>query len=294
MTSSFSPTEFLHTSDRAWNLYRHCYTVAQTATRKLDILLPGLTTLSQSIQHLQEECDDPTSTLATSGQAWIYAVKGIVRHAETTLVNIERYANRCERLGDPSRAMRSQKWDLCKAAFDGRKMKKLERQLVFQDGMVKVLLFSSNMNSLQLFTASNVLLESRCIRINDLITQAGPSFPQPTTLLLRGVFMTNAEPEQKEWASIEIDEWLQSQSLLAPGPARQGYVDVVKAGWIFTSIIRCHPRLVILDPGSRVEAEALAETIIQQLEEIDATGIVKPSCEELQLCDLRIWGTERK
>lgn len=129
MTSSFSPTEFLHTSDRAWNLYRHCYTVAQTATRKLDILLPGLTTLSQSIQHLQEECDDPTSTLVTSGRAWIYAVKGIVRHAETTLVNIERYANRCERLGDPSRAMRSQKWDFCKAAFDGRKMKKLERQV---------------------------------------------------------------------------------------------------------------------------------------------------------------------
>lgn len=131
MTSNFSPTEFLPITDRAWNLYRHCYIVSHTsAPQQFHLLLPRLTSLSQSIQLLQVESQDTTSTLLTSGPDWVHTVKGIVRRVDTTLVEIEKYANRCERLGDKSRGIRATMWDLFKVAVDGEKLLKLRKKVV--------------------------------------------------------------------------------------------------------------------------------------------------------------------
>lgn len=130
MSFGFGVGDFLAVTELAWNLYRYCYVVARGAPQEFQLLLQEITSLSQSIQLLQEEAKDPNSTLVRAGDARIIMVKEMMGRVEVTLRELEKHAKKYEKLGDSTRAKRKQMWSKFKWSVDATNLDSLRNKVI--------------------------------------------------------------------------------------------------------------------------------------------------------------------
>lgn len=129
MSFGFGVGDFIAVTELAWNLYRYCYVVSRGAPQEFQLLLQEITTLSQSIQLLQEAAKDPNSILARSGEARIVMIKELISRVVATLQELRKHAQKYERLGDNSRANRKQLWDKFKWSLDASNLDSLRNKV---------------------------------------------------------------------------------------------------------------------------------------------------------------------
>ena len=77
-------------------LYRDCYKVARGAPQEFQLLLGEISTLSNSLNILQEEVKDPTSTLVQAGEDRVRMVNEMVSRVGETLKLLEKVAKKYE------------------------------------------------------------------------------------------------------------------------------------------------------------------------------------------------------
>ncbi|KAL0634113.1 hypothetical protein Q9L58_006992 [Maublancomyces gigas] len=324
MSFGFGVGDFIAVAELAWKLYHYCYVVSRGAPQEFRLLLQEITALSQSIQLLQLEAKNPTSTLMSSGEDRIRMVGEIMIRVEETLRELEKYAKKYEGLGITKRAKRKLLWDKLKWSSEAASLDSLRNKLVYHNGIINLLLTSCANSSLERIESSNRILERRFSQIGDFIQkiEARGSEQSPTISTIRvgdqafkapilsAALMIQAEVGQRRWSSIGVDEWIQagrwwllkSQSALdiespsQPGQAisSQGYADLIKASWILLDVIARHPQLNLLDSSIRLDAEQLAEAIRSEFGNIDISKALPPSSEQIQACDLSIWEMKAK
>lgn len=109
MSFGFSVGDFLGASQLAWNLYRYCYVVAKGAPEDFRSLLQEITALSQSLRLLEEDAKNPESTLMKSGEARIVMVREMIVRVMVTLKELEKFAKKYEKLGEPKQGQKLSK-----------------------------------------------------------------------------------------------------------------------------------------------------------------------------------------
>ena len=102
----------------AFTLYRQCYLVARGAPQDFQSLLADLTTLSSSIQLLQEEIKNEDSVLVRSGEARLRMMKDMIKRVEETLLELQKFATNYSKLLDTSRSKTRRVWDRIKWSKD--------------------------------------------------------------------------------------------------------------------------------------------------------------------------------
>jgi hypothetical protein len=156
MSFGFSVGDFMGAAQLAWNLYRHCYKVARGAPQEFQLLLGEITTLSQSIRLLEGEAKDPDSTLVRAGEGRVRMVREMMARVEVTLKELQKYVEKYEKLGDPSRSKRAWakfKWSVDASDLDSLRNKVSalillsgtitnQLKLIYHNGVISLLLTS--------------------------------------------------------------------------------------------------------------------------------------------------------
>ena len=99
-------------------LYRDCYKIARRAPQEFQLLVGEISTLSNSLNILQEEVKDPTSTLVQAGEDRVRMVNEMVSRVGETLKLLEKVAKKYENLGSGSGSIRRQIWAKFKWSVD--------------------------------------------------------------------------------------------------------------------------------------------------------------------------------
>jgi len=98
----------------AFALYRQCYLVARGAPQDFQSLLADLTTLSSSIQLLQDEVKNENSVLVRSGEDRLRMMQVMIKRVEATLLELDKFATKYAKLLDASRSKTRKVWDRIK------------------------------------------------------------------------------------------------------------------------------------------------------------------------------------
>lgn len=106
----FSSGDFMGAALVAYNLWKHCYKVAQHAPQEFKLLVTDINTLSQSLRFLGEENDDPNSTLRRSGEERVRTMNVMLESIRGTLSELQKIAEKYEKLGDLSRGTLKLAW----------------------------------------------------------------------------------------------------------------------------------------------------------------------------------------
>ncbi|KAI5838486.1 hypothetical protein DFP73DRAFT_256218 [Morchella snyderi] len=322
MSFGFGVGDFIVVSKLSWELYRTCVVLARGAPHEFQLLVHEITTLSQALKLLEEESQDPESTLCNSGEDRIRMVKEVVVRVEETLKELKKVAKKYEKITKSPGSMKKW-WSGVKWALESGNLDGLRNKLVYHNGIISLLLVSCGNSSLQRIEASNARLERSFSQIDALIrtfrkqadrtlqNQVVPLLPTISTLSggafkatsITACFIKNAELQNRRWSTIGAEEWIQAgrwwlmkaqSELLAnhpPGslPSKQGYTDLIKASWILLDVIQRHPQLNLVDTGIQGDALVLAEAVTSELELLESSGFAKPSFSEIETCNLTIW-----
>ncbi len=97
-----------HIDPEHQRLYRECYKIARGAPQEFQLLVGEISTLSNSLNILQEEVKDPTSTLVQAGEDRVRMVNEMICGIGETLKRLEKVARKYEILGSNSK--RRQIW----------------------------------------------------------------------------------------------------------------------------------------------------------------------------------------
>ena len=108
-------------------LYRDCYKIARGAPQEFQLLIGEISTLSNSLNILQEEVKDPTSTLVQAGEDRVRMVNEMVARVGETLKLLEKVAKKYEILGSGSK--RRQIWAKFKWSVDFSKIDTLRNKV---------------------------------------------------------------------------------------------------------------------------------------------------------------------
>lgn len=116
-------------AELAWKLYHFCFVVSRGAPHEFQLLLQQITSLSQSVQLLQLEAKNPTSTLLSSGPDRIQMVGEIMCRVKETLMELETFATKYKKLGDTKRAKRKLIWDKLKWSSEAESLDSLRNKV---------------------------------------------------------------------------------------------------------------------------------------------------------------------
>ena len=108
-------------------LYRDCYKIARGAPQEFRLLLGEISTLSNSLNILQEEVKDPNSTLVQAGEDRVRMVNEMVSRIGETLNLLEKVARKYEVLGSGSK--RRQIWVKVKWSVEFSKIDALRNKV---------------------------------------------------------------------------------------------------------------------------------------------------------------------
>lgn len=118
MSFGFGVGDILGTGQLAFKLWKHCYKVARDAPEDFKVLVADIATLSQSITFLGEEINDPNSTLMRAGDDRIRMMREMMVRVEATLMELEKIADKYDKLGSLSRGRMKQAWTKFKWSVD--------------------------------------------------------------------------------------------------------------------------------------------------------------------------------
>jgi len=129
MSFGYAVGDFIAVGHLAWTLYRQCYLVARGAPQEFQHLLEQITMLSQAIKFLQEEVNNPQSTLVRAGDDRVQLVNQVMGRVKETLKELEKCANRYEKLGDTSQPKVKQMWRRVKWSTDAADLDALRNKV---------------------------------------------------------------------------------------------------------------------------------------------------------------------
>jgi hypothetical protein len=131
MSFGFSIGDFIAVGELAWKLHRQCYLVARNAPQEFQILTKELGTLHTTIQILREEVADPASVLVKSGDDRIRMVNEMIDRVKDTLMAMEKFAAKYEKLLDKDRSVWKQRWDKFKWSTEASELDGLRNKVAF-------------------------------------------------------------------------------------------------------------------------------------------------------------------
>lgn len=131
MSFGFGVGDFAGALQLSWTLYRYCYKVARDAPADFKLLLGEITMLSQSIQLLQEEADNPQSTMVRAGEDRVRMVKEMLVRVEVTLKELQKVAAKYDKLGDTELSKRKKIWAKFKWSTDASDLDALRNKVWF-------------------------------------------------------------------------------------------------------------------------------------------------------------------
>ncbi|KAI9772340.1 MAG: hypothetical protein M1840_001089 [Geoglossum simile] len=314
MSYGFAVGDFVATGQLAWALYRDCYTVARGAPQEFQLLLGEITALSGSLKILQEEVDNPDSILRRSGEDRVRMVNEMVSRVNVTLRELQKVATKYTILGNGSKGKRI--WQKLKWSVEFSSIDSLRNKLIYHNGVMNLLLTSVGNSSLNRIESSTRALETDVTEIKGYIrassrTQGNQSSEPPLVsvagdeifrISLSAALMKNAEVLQP-WSAIGIEQWIQagkwwllkSQMELYATPASgrpvsvAAYTNLIKASWILTDIVTCHPQLMFLNSSTRYEVKLLSAALKHEFQRIGTLGLVIPNLCDLEDQNLQIW-----
>ncbi|KAF8536972.1 hypothetical protein BDD12DRAFT_982467 [Trichophaea hybrida] len=240
MSFGFAVGDFIAVGQLAWTLYHQCYLVARGAPQEFQHLLGEVTMLSQAIQLLQKEVENPQSTLVRAGEVRVRMVNEMIRRVGVTLRELERYAKRYEKLGDTSQPKRKQIWHKFRWSKDAPDLDSMRNKLVYHNGIINLLLTSAGkyefqeVSCVEQFTNADFCIRSSSLerienatnkierRLSDIKSfiqkGEGNGIDAPKVsrsigddeifgLKFSAVLMKSAEAPGR-WAAIGIDQWI--------------------------------------------------------------------------------------
>ncbi|KAH0607884.1 uncharacterized protein H6S33_001936 [Morchella sextelata] len=302
MSFGFSVGDFAGTLQLAWTLYTKCYKIAKGAPKDFKCLIEEINMLHSSIKLLQDEATDKESILVRAGADRVDMVKRVVGQVDVTLRELEKHSKKYDSLGKEHSSSIRKWWTGVRWSAEASELDALRNKLVYHNGVISLLLTSCGNSSLQRIETITSKVEKGVNDIKDMIRT--PAVGAPTLSAIQGdrlfsislseTLMKSAEIGRK-WSAIGVDEWIQagswwllkSQMDLYTGlPSErkitwQGYANLIKAAWILIDIITRHPQLDFLETSTAYGVELLVETIRRELENINKSGLARPTLAEL-------------
>lgn len=140
MSFGFGVGDLLGAADLAYKLWKYCYKVARDAPQEFQLLVGEIITLSQAIRFLEEETRDPNSTLMRSGPDRIKMMNEMIIRVVATLGELQKIAEKYEKLGDLSRGRLKQVWSKFKWSIDASDLDALRNKVWHNSASVPTLL----------------------------------------------------------------------------------------------------------------------------------------------------------
>ncbi|KAL6718697.1 hypothetical protein ACLMJK_002931 [Lecanora helva] len=272
--------------------------------------------MSNSLAILREEAQNPDSTLMQAGESRVHLANQVVEGISDTLKKLEKHVTKYQIRDSKSKAQRI--LAKCKWSIESSNISALRNKLTYHNGVLNLLLTSVGNSSLERITASANAMQNDVKEIKDSINatciKQGKSLPSISLLdnesvgsALTARFMENAEAVQP-WDTIGIDQWIEAgrwwllrfqMELYAKSESSQtvspsAYVNLIKASWILTDTIACHPQFHLISAAKSAKIKSLTTEIKSELTRFSMSNSTFPNFDVLQCGDLQIWETTTK
>ncbi|EMT72840.1 hypothetical protein FOC4_g10004325 [Fusarium odoratissimum] len=269
MSFGFGVGDFIAVGELCWKIYTRVYKVSRDAPEELRALIQELGNLSNTVNLLNEEVRDKEEWIKRAGVRRLEYTCKVMSQARETLEKMDRLADKYAELdpGANSRGSRRSfriQWNRVKYAFEVSSINELRAKFMSHNLHLTLLLQGAQNSSLERIekqqTKTDIKLEElRNVMIGDRRSRESPLLKGPldeeALAELSAAFLRSAETDNKPWASIGIDDWLQAgkwwllkarpqMDRLADGTEIKfhAYINLLKACWILTEIVAIHPQ----------------------------------------------------
>ncbi|KAF8244856.1 hypothetical protein K440DRAFT_557690 [Wilcoxina mikolae CBS 423.85] len=326
MSFCFAIGGFIAVGQLAWTLYHQCYLVARRASQEFQHLLGEISMLSQAIQLLQKEAENPQSTLVRAGEGRARMVNEMMRRVEVTLKELEKYVKRYEKLGDTSQPKGKQIWHKFRWSKDAPDLDFMRNKVIIwfdapAETIILPLFAHTDICSSSLERIENATnkIERRLIDIKTFIRKGeGNGIDAPKVSRSIGddeifglrfsVALLKSAETPGRWAAIGIDQWIPAGrwwlmkaqmeiDTRSPSDAtvpQGGYMNLVKASWILVDVIARHPQSNVLDSDVQFEVQLLVGMIRKEFRKIESSGLRIPDLQNLSEQQFQIWEIQQK
>ncbi|KAF5557186.1 hypothetical protein FPHYL_7775 [Fusarium phyllophilum] len=308
MSFGFGVGDFIAVGELCWKIYTRIYKVSRDAPEELRALIQELGNLSNTMTLLNEELQDTEEWMRRAGERRLEYTCKVMGQAKETLQKMDRLADKYAEL-DPGvnsqgskRSLRIQ-WNRIKYALEVSSINELRAKFMSHNSHLTLLLQGAQNSSLERIeqqqTKTDIKLEElRNVLVGDRRSRNAPLLKGPLDEQVRAelsaAFLRSAETDNRPWASIGIDEWLQAGKWwllkarsqvnhLAQGSGAEvpAYINLLKACWILTEIVSIHPQRTHLGASNDRRNDD-----IRNLSEITKTSLERFPIFDFQLHDV--------
>ncbi|EHK39556.1 hypothetical protein TRIATDRAFT_313596 [Trichoderma atroviride IMI 206040] len=224
MSFGFGIGDLIAVGELCWKLYSQVYKVSRDAPEELRGLNQELGNFHNTIQLLLEELKDNDLLLFNSGDVRIDTVHRVVSHSEETLKKMQQLSERYAELQTSSTAQEKRRmlriyWDRLKYTRELHNINDLRSKIMLHNSQLTLILQGAQNSSLERIEKQNAQTDKKLDELRQLIVSnpAQRDMPMLTAPLhpdilmeLTDVFLQKAESDNRPWASIGIDSWLQA------------------------------------------------------------------------------------
>ncbi|KAG6980581.1 hypothetical protein FOFC_04043 [Fusarium oxysporum] len=273
MSFGFGVGDFIAVGELCWKIYSRVYKVSRDAPEELRALIQELGNLSNTVNLLNEEVRDREEWINRAGERRLEYTCKVMGQAKETLEKMDRLADKYAQLDlgvnsqGSKRSLRIQ-WNRIKYALEVSSINELRAKFMSHNFHLTLLLQGAQNSSLERIekqqTKTDIKLdELRNLMIGDRISRQSPLLNAPLDeedrADLSAAFLRSAETDNRPWASIAIDDWLQAgkwwllkvrsqMKHLTEGTEIKvhTYINLLKTCWILTDIVSIHPQRIHL------------------------------------------------
>ncbi|KAL7937149.1 hypothetical protein V8C35DRAFT_294889 [Trichoderma chlorosporum] len=316
MSFGFGIGDFIAVGELCWKLYSQVYKVSRDAPEELRGLNQELGSLHNTIQLLLEELKDEDSVLIRSGDARLNTVRRVMSRSEETLKKMQQFSERYAELQTPSVGREKRRilriyWDQLKYSRELHTINDLRAKIMLSNSQLSLILQGAQNSSLERIEKQNTQTDKKLDELRQLLmsgqaSRDRPMFAAPldpnALMELTDIFLQKAEFDNRPWASIGIDSWLQAgqwwlmraQSQLGTthedqAVYYQGYANLLKACWILTGIIAIHPQRTHMGTSNDRRAHYIQRLTQGSIFRLKNLSNDIPQLKDLLICNLDIW-----
>ncbi|KAH7209891.1 hypothetical protein DER44DRAFT_809546 [Fusarium oxysporum] len=209
MSFGFGVGDFIAVGELCWKIYTRVYKVSRDAPEELRALIQELGNLSNIVNLLNEEVRDKEEWIKRAGVRRLEYTCKVMSQARETLEKMDRLADKYAELdpGANSRGSRRSfriQWNRVKYAFEVSSINELRAKFISSLERIEK---QQTKTDIKLEELRNVMIGDRRSRESPLLK--GP-LDEEDLAELSAAFLRSAETDNKPWASIGIDDWLQA------------------------------------------------------------------------------------
>ncbi|EGU75518.1 hypothetical protein FOXB_13967 [Fusarium oxysporum f. sp. conglutinans Fo5176] len=219
MSFGFGVGDFIAVGELCWKIYSRVYKVSRDAPEELRALIQELGNLSNTVNLLNEEVRDREEWINRAGERRLEYTCKVMGQAKETLEKMDRLADKYAQLDlgvnsqGSKRSLRIQ-WNRIKYALEVSSINELRAKvwILAQPNGAQ----NSSLERIEKQqTKTDIKLdELRNLMIGDRISRQSPLLNAPLDeedrADLSAAFLRSAETDNRPWASIAIDDWLQA------------------------------------------------------------------------------------